>query len=137
MVTRFNRDKQIKIKRSLKNLSILLLLIISLFFIIYLIIDYSKSPSTDIKIMSKWHECDQYICSYKVSLKNTSEKSDSAYLKVYGTLIMSGAIKSHLSHNFYQEKIVIKLNGLQEKIISGNVKVKDNNSHLNFNILPL
>ena len=79
----------------------------------------------------------RYICSYKVSLKNTSEKSDSAHLKVYGTLIMSGAIKSHLSHNFYQEKIVIKLNGLQEKIISGNVKVKDKNSHLNFNVLPL
>ncbi|XQW85662.1 hypothetical protein ACOYR1_07540 [Thalassotalea piscium] len=128
---------QSKFRRQIYRLLLLMVFMSALTGILYLVVDYIQKPSTNIEISTKSYECKKFQCTYKVEIKNKSKIGDKGYLRINGILMMSNAIKSGVTHQFHTEKVKVELDGFQQKLITGSIKVKDNNSYLKFKILPI
>ncbi len=136
MVTRSERDAQLKIKIRFKQAATFFIVSCIVCSLLYLIVSYVKVFSSDIKITYHWHKCYISKCKYKVVLKNTTKNEVVNYLSIRGKVVTSNAIYSYVAHEFHNEKIKVLLGAKQEKEITGTVEIKDRDSFLSFKLLP-
>ena len=137
MVTRSERNTQIKIKMRIKRAAALLITSCIVCSLLYLIISYVNVFSYDVKITYQWHKCYISKCKYKVIVKNTSEREVMSSLTIRGKVVTSNSMYSNVIHEFHTEKIKLELIGKQQKEITGLVKIQDRDSFLTFKVLPL
>jgi hypothetical protein len=128
METRIELSAKIKRRQLLHRIWWLLVFSFAFSYISYLVVDYVQAPSTSVEIHTKWYECKGFQCTYKVEIRNTSKSGSKGYLRLNGLMMMSNAIKSNVTHQFYTEKIKFELGGFQKKTIRGSIKIKDNSS---------